>query len=518
MNPCGAGRVEYADLPGSVGGINGHQGVPVHADGDLSHHRQEAALTARNDDTEQGGVSGTSKAIVVTTGTAGALGCAFSPAIAVGAIIMAIVIVAIQVIFGPILWLLKLFGIVPSGGGGGGGGKVPAIVASAVAGNGSGTLNTGRVPPDLVRPIEDAGDLCTDIGPVVIAALIDQGSGFDAAYTASDGRQGILPLSPDVFSEHGEDDDHSGQTSTFDATDSIMAGGRYLCDLADKCQDLIDDDDFKGDGTVLDCTLAAYFVGYDTVKSAKGLPEDQDLRTKILIVRGLFAKYKSGDEPKPSPTPSSGGSRPAEPPADGVTSAQFNEMFPGRNSFYTHSGLVDAMGAYPAFAGTGDDTARKRELAAFLANVGHETGGLTAVTEQNTANYGNYCDTGQPYGCPAGQDAYYGRGPIQLSWNTNYKNAGDALGLDLLHDPDLVSQDAAVAWKTALWYWMTQSGPGTSTPHDAILDSGFGETIRSINGRLECDGGNPAQVQSRIAAYQRYAEILGVPPGDRLTC
>ncbi len=78
---------------------------------------------------------------------------------------------------------------------------------------------------------------------------------------------------------------------------------------------------------------------------------------------------------------------------------------------------------------------KKQEAAAFLANVSHETGGLVHVVEQNQANYPHYCDWGQPYGCPAGQAAYYGRGPIQLSWNFNYKAAGDALGIDLLNNP-----------------------------------------------------------------------------------
>ncbi|HWO65899.1 MAG TPA: chitinase [Umezawaea sp.] len=202
-----------------------------------------------------------------------------------------------------------------------------------------------------------------------------------------------------------------------------------------------------------------------------------------------------------------------------VGEAQFDQIFPGRNSFYTYSGLTAALDAYPGFAGTGDDTVRKQEAAAFLANVNHETGGLVYVVEQNTANYSHYCDAGQPYGCPAGQAAYYGRGPIQLSWNFNYKAAGDSLGIDLLDNPYLVEQDAAVAWKTGLWYWNTQTGPGTMTPHDAMVNGrGFGETIRSINGSIECNGGNPAQVQSRIDKYTQITGILGVPTGDNLSC
>ncbi|MEV8451421.1 glycoside hydrolase family 19 protein [Streptomyces sp. NPDC052095] len=216
-----------------------------------------------------------------------------------------------------------------------------------------------------------------------------------------------------------------------------------------------------------------------------------------------------------------GGTDPGNPDPSGfvVSEAQFNQMFPSRNSFYTYSGLTAALSAYPAFANTGSDTVKRQEAAAFLANVSHETGGLVYVVEQNTSNYPHYCDASQPYGCPAGQAAYYGRGPIQLSWNFNYKAAGDALGIDLLGNPYLVEQNASVAWQTGLWYWNTQNGPGTMTAHQAMVNgAGFGETIRSINGSLECNGGNPAQVQSRIDRYKAFTAILGTTPGDNLSC
>ncbi|QMU69956.1 chitinase [Streptacidiphilus sp. P02-A3a] len=202
-----------------------------------------------------------------------------------------------------------------------------------------------------------------------------------------------------------------------------------------------------------------------------------------------------------------------------VSQSQFNKMFPSRNSFYSYQGLVDALGTYPGFTTTGDNGTRKREAAAFLANVSHETGGLRYVVEQNTANYSHYCDTSQPYGCPAGVSAYYGRGPLQLSWNFNYKAAGDSLHIDLLHDPYKVEKDAAVSWETGLWFWNTQRGAGSMTPHDAMVDNrGFGETIRSINGDLECNGKNPDERQDRINLYQKFTGILGTNPGGNLSC
>ncbi|HBF78817.1 MAG TPA: chitinase, partial [Streptomyces sp.] len=57
-----------------------------------------------------------------------------------------------------------------------------------------------------------------------------------------------------------------------------------------------------------------------------------------------------------------------------LSEAQFDDMFPNRNSFYTYSGLTAALSAYPDFANAGSDTVKKQEAAAFLANVSHETG------------------------------------------------------------------------------------------------------------------------------------------------
>ncbi|MFC1442359.1 glycoside hydrolase family 19 protein [Streptacidiphilus sp. N1-10] len=199
-----------------------------------------------------------------------------------------------------------------------------------------------------------------------------------------------------------------------------------------------------------------------------------------------------------------------------VSEAQFDQMFPSRNSFYTYSGLVTALSKYPGFATTGSSTVQKQEAAAFLANVSHETGGLVYINEVDQS--GNYC-AAESYGCPAGTYAYYGRGPMQISWNFNYEAAGNALGVDLLDNPGLVATDAAVSWETALWYWMTDTGPGTMTGHNAMVNgAGFGQTIWAINGSIECNGGNTAEMQDRVNKYESYAAILGVSPGSNLTC
>lgn len=82
-----------------------------------------------------------------------------------------------------------------------------------------------------------------------------------------------------------------------------------------------------------------------------------------------------------------------------------------------------------------------------------------------------------------------------------------------------MERNAAVSWKTGLWFWNSQTGVGTMTPHDAMVNNrGFGETIRSINGDLECNGKNPSERQDRIHLYQRFTRELGISGGGNQSC
>nr|GME00593.1 endochitinase EP3-like [Ipomoea batatas] len=115
------------------------------------------------------------------------------------------------------------------------------------------------------------------------------------------------------------------------------------------------------------------------------------------------------------------------------------------------------------------------------------------------------------YPCATGK-MYYGRGPIQLSWNFNYGPAGQSIGFDGLNNPDIVATDPVISFKTGLWYWMNNC-------HSLITSGqGFGATIRAINGQLECDGANPNTVSKRVEYYTEYCQQLGVDTGDNLTC
>ncbi|XP_057862168.2 endochitinase 4-like [Cryptomeria japonica] len=202
-----------------------------------------------------------------------------------------------------------------------------------------------------------------------------------------------------------------------------------------------------------------------------------------------------------------------------ITKDFFNQIKSGisascvGNNFYTYDGFISAAKAsnFGGFGTTGSLEVRKRELAAFFANVAHETGNLCYVEE---VEKDTYCEPSKQYPCPSGNQ-YYGRGPLQLSWNYNYGAAGKYVGFPLLKNPDLVAQKPDVAFKTSLWFWMINSNCHKAmTAHDG---KGFGSTIRAINGG-ECDGGRTLAVQERIRLYKEFCERLHVSPGPNLTC
>jgi chitinase len=200
--------------------------------------------------------------------------------------------------------------------------------------------------------------------------------------------------------------------------------------------------------------------------------------------------------------------------SDVVTTGFFNGIIDQADSscegknFYTRQSFLDAVASFSSFA-TGTDEEGKREIAAFFAHVTHETGHFCYINEINGASQ-DYCDeTNTQYPCNADKK-YFGRGPLQLSWNYNYGPAGSAIGFDGLNNPDAVGNDAVVSFKTAVWYWVNSV--------QSQMSQGFGATIRAINGAIECDGGNTAAVNQRVEYYTDFCNQLGVSTGDNLTC
>ena len=73
-----------------------------------------------------------------------------------------------------------------------------------------------------------------------------------------------------------------------------------------------------------------------------------------------------------------------------------------------------------------------------------------------------------------------------------------------------MANDPLIAFKASVSFWMNNVA--------SVMNQGFGATIRAINGDLECNGRDPAKVQSRINLYTQFCSQLGVAPGDNLSC
>ncbi|GMH20427.1 hypothetical protein Nepgr_022268 [Nepenthes gracilis] len=181
--------------------------------------------------------------------------------------------------------------------------------------------------------------------------------------------------------------------------------------------------------------------------------------------------------------------------------------------FYTRGAFLSAANSYPRFGTSSDAVTKKREIAAFFAHVTHETGSLCYKEEIGGPSFpkSKYCDASNTQWPCNPNKGYYGRGPLQISWNYNYGPAGKAIGFDGLNAPETVANDAVVSFKTALWFWMN------NVHSAAVSGQGFGATIRAINS-IECNGGNTPAVNSRVSYYRSYCSQLGVSPGDNLTC
>ena len=138
-----------------------------------------------------------------------------------------------------------------------------------------------------------------------------------------------------------------------------------------------------------------------------------------------------------------------------------------------------------------------KRVAAFIAQIGHESGQLKYVKEiwgptAAQVKYESRKDLGNTI---AGDGSKYrGRGLIQITGRANYMTCGEGLGLDLIKQPELLEKPQH-ACMSAAWFWATR---GLNT----LADAGqFDRITRRING-----GQNGAA--DRQALYARALKVL----------
>ncbi|MCI0913998.1 MULTISPECIES: glycoside hydrolase family 19 protein [Pseudomonas] len=144
-----------------------------------------------------------------------------------------------------------------------------------------------------------------------------------------------------------------------------------------------------------------------------------------------------------------------------------------------------------------------KRLAAFIAQVGHESSQLRYVKELGSNSYLARYDTGsvaRRLGNTPQEDGdgqfYCGRGLIQVTGRSNYQACSRALFNDerLLAQPQLLEQPRW-ACESAAWFWHSRGLNG-------LADRGeFNRITRHINGGLN-------GLEDRLKLWARAREVL----------
>ncbi|HYD58981.1 MAG TPA: glycoside hydrolase family 19 protein [Noviherbaspirillum sp.] len=134
--------------------------------------------------------------------------------------------------------------------------------------------------------------------------------------------------------------------------------------------------------------------------------------------------------------------------------------------------------------------------AAFLAQIGHESGQLLYVRELASGEaYENRKDLGNS---EEGDGVRFkGRGLIQVTGRANYLSCSMALFGDdrLLHFPELL-EDPRNACRSAAWFWHSHG-------LNALADAGnFRRITKLINGGY-------THYEQRVALHEKAREVLG---------
>lgn len=126
------------------------------------------------------------------------------------------------------------------------------------------------------------------------------------------------------------------------------------------------------------------------------------------------------------------------------------------------------------------DISTPARQAAFIAQVGHESGRLYYVKElwgptETQKRYEGRKDLGNTQ--PGDGSKYRGRGLIQITGRANYSTAADALNEPLIDHPEVLEQPD-IAALSAAWFW-------NSHGLNQLADTGdFEKITRRINGGL----------------------------------
>ncbi|MGC9438347.1 M23 family metallopeptidase [Streptomyces sp. WG5] len=150
---------------------------------------------------------------------------------------------------------------------------------------------TVDIDPSYIPWLRKAASACTILEPSVLAAQVDQLSGWSDDTDELSGQKGIAAFTDTEWRTWGKDDDGNGHSSPRDPADAIMALGRQDCSLAEKVTALRTEGRVNGD--LVDLTLAAYSSGTDAVTEAGRIPPTAE--TYLAEVKALLPRYEALD-------------------------------------------------------------------------------------------------------------------------------------------------------------------------------------------------------------------------------
>ena len=143
------------------------------------------------------------------------------------------------------------------------------------------------------------------------------------------------------------------------------------------------------------------------------------------------------------------------------------------------------------------DVNTKLRKAMFLAQIGHESGGLHRVKEiwgptETQKGYEGRTDLGNTI--PGDGKKFMGRGLLQVTGRVNYLKIGKALNLDLISSPELLEQPLNAA-RSAGYFWKFNNLNSISDTGDIKL------ATKRINGGYN-------GLSERTTLYTRALSVL----------
>ncbi|GAA3753920.1 bifunctional lytic transglycosylase/C40 family peptidase [Streptomyces tremellae] len=169
------------------------------------------------------------------------------------------------------------------------GATAAVLVAALVQGAAGDPVSTAlslAVPGRYKSLIEEAGSICPQVTPNLLAALVTQESGFNPKATSQAGAEGIAQFMPAAWKSHGFDGNGDGKTDVWDPQDAIPSAAGYLCDIASDVKEV--------PGNKQDNMLAAYNAGSGAVRKYGGVPPYKETQHYVQSITALADQPSGG--------------------------------------------------------------------------------------------------------------------------------------------------------------------------------------------------------------------------------